>query len=124
MIRIRPQHTPRRSAGDALFFQPAVDLLLSTPASIVVRARVLFEGESVGQEAGLVISRQCCDGDRPSLGALRNAAQTCAARLSRCGQGLRRVRGLLVRVLDAQGARWMPMWQLEPVHGLQLDDTR
>jgi len=79
------------------------ELLLSTPLSIVVRARAEFDDGSTCQEAGLVIARRECRGDRPSLRALYDAALACAARLSR--DGGRRVRCLQARVRDG----WMPL---------------
>jgi hypothetical protein len=85
-----------------------VELLLSTPSSIVVRARVEFDDGHAGQEAGLVIPRHSCRGNRPSLAALQKAAQLCAARLSRgSNQAPRAVRRLLACI----NGRWFELLQ-------------
>lgn len=89
-------NSPNRCEGE-----PAldVDLLLSTPASIVVRARVEFADGSMLQDAGLVVAREHCHGNRPKVSALRCAAQLCAARLSRpVGPKPRAVRALYALV--------------------------
>ncbi|HEX2010809.1 MAG TPA: hypothetical protein VJN44_07725 [Roseateles sp.] len=96
-----PPHGAHPSADVAL----DVELLLSTPLSIVVRARAEFDDGSAAQEAGLVIARQACRGDRPRRAALLAAATLCVARLARCGDGMRRVSRLQVRV---QG-RWQAL---------------
>lgn len=84
------------------------ELLLSTPRTIVLRARAEFSDGSGAQEAGLVIPRQDCQGERPSAEALRNAAWMCATRLGRCGGAVRRLYRLLVRV----EGRWVPLLEL------------
>lgn len=88
-----------------------VDLLLSTPASIVVRARVEFSDGSTLQDAGLVVAREHCRGNRPEASALRRAAQLCAARLSRpVGPKPRAVRALYALVDGV----WCALLQPQP----------
>lgn len=94
----------RHAAADPLF-ELDLELLLSTPASIVVRARADFDDGSASQEAGLVIARRDCVGDRPGVRALYWAALACAGRLARCGARPRRVRCVQARV----GGGWVPV---------------
>gem|GEM_PF-1603758 len=54
------------------------ELLLSTPLTVVVRARLDYfdeQGEPQEQEVALVISRSRCEGDHPYWPALLSAAQ-------------------------------------------------
>jgi hypothetical protein len=105
-IKISPRQ--RAAAGTSAL---EVELLLSTPSSIVVRARVEFDDGRAGQEAGLVIPRHCCRGNRPSLAALQKAAQLCAVRLSRSSsQAPRAVRRLLACI----NGRWFELLQPTP----------
>ncbi|QPF73346.1 hypothetical protein G8A07_10740 [Roseateles sp. DAIF2] len=97
----KPTVSPLGLSADAV-----LELLLSTPLSIVVRARAEFDDGSVTQEAGLVIARQGgCRGDRPTLAALQAAAWLCAVRLSRCGSAVRRLCRVLIRV----DGGWVPV---------------
>ena len=81
------------------------ELLLSTPQTLVLRARAEFDDGSQAQEAGLVIPRRGCCGECPSLEALQAAARLCAQRLSRGGSAVRRLRRLLIRV----DGGWVPV---------------
>jgi hypothetical protein len=107
MIKISSQKAAAAGISDL-----EVELLLSTPSSIVVRARVEFDDGLAGQDAGLVIPRHSCRGNRPSLAALQKAAQLCAARLSRSSsQAPRAVRRLLACI----NGRWFELLQPLPV---------
>jgi hypothetical protein len=71
----------------------AADLLLSTPLTVVVRARLLY-GEAQEQELALVIPRSRCEGDHPYWPAVIAAAQEhwhrcpgCARELQACVDG-------------------------------------
>lgn len=73
------------------------ELLLSTPLTVVVRARLEFideNGKADEQELALVIPRSRCDGDSPYWPALMSAASEhwhrcpgCARRLLVCVDG-------------------------------------
>lgn len=105
-IKILPRQPLAAGASDL-----EVELLLSTPNSIVVRARVEFADGQPGHEAGLVIPRHSCRGNRPSLAALQRAAQLCAARLSRgSSQAPRAVRRLLACI----NGHWFELLQPMP----------
>jgi len=85
-----------------------LELLLSTPLTVVVKTRIESADGAAGQEAGLVIARQHCVGDQPSRAALMAAARRCVARLrGRSRQACR----LLVRTAD--GA-WLPLIEAGP----------
>ena len=58
------------------------EVLLSTPLSIVVRARLEFADARESRDTELVIARQRCQGDRPSGLALLAAARCCVRRLA------------------------------------------
>lgn len=91
-----------------------VDLLLSTPLSIVVRARLEFEDGGSPQEAGLVVARHHCRGDCPSAAALREAAAACLARWT--ARRSKRVPARRPLRLDAViGGRWQTLWGADPV---------
>lgn len=104
-IHAMPYASPCASTVEPLF-ELELELLLSTPCSIVVRARAEFDDGTPSQEAGLVIARRDCVGDRPSMRALYWAALACAARLARCGgERPRQVCCLQARVSGG----WVPL---------------
>ncbi|MET0518009.1 MAG: hypothetical protein ABW005_04135 [Burkholderiaceae bacterium] len=85
-----------------------VELLLSTPLSIVVRARLEFADGGPPQEAGLVVARHHCQGDCPSAAALRDAAAACLGRWNaRRSQGAARQPRRLEAAIDGV---WQTVW--------------
>jgi len=67
------------------------ELLLSTPLTVVVRARLDFieaDGHETQRELALVIPRSRCDGDRPLWPALMSAA---SEHWHRCSGSARRL---------------------------------
>lgn len=88
-----------------------VELLLSTPHTIVVRARLEFAGGAGAQDAGLVIARQHCHGDRPSGQALLDAARQC---LRRAGSDARNSARTVQRLLARIDGQWRPLLDRRP----------
>ena len=84
------------------------ELLLSTPLTVVVRARLSYldtDGLAAQDELALVIPRSRCDGDRPYWPALLSAASEhwhrCPGRASRL---MVSIDGEWETLLDAQAA--------------------
>ncbi|MDY0745375.1 hypothetical protein SNE35_12710 [Paucibacter sp. R3-3] len=85
------------------------ELLLCTHMTVVVRARCIG-ADMMPRELGVVVARQHCDGDRPQLRALMEAARRAAARA--------RASCIEARI----GGRWVTLLEEEEMDEEDADD--
>lgn len=104
----RPQMSHMRFAAAPATpaFKPShcvsAELLLSTPLTVVVRARLDYvgvDGRQQQEEVALVISRNRCEGDQPYWPALLSAAQ----------EHWHRCRGLACRMTACVNGEWQTL---------------
>ncbi|MFG6461566.1 hypothetical protein ACG04Q_08290 [Roseateles sp. DXS20W] len=85
LITLAPHELP--VAGDLV--DAELDVSLSTPSTVVVNARLEVEAPDASGpssiELALVIPRSRCEGERPRLAALLDAARAAVARATRAG---------------------------------------
>jgi len=108
-------HDARHPAPPALADQPRVPvgLRLSTPLSVVVRARLELGDGAPDEPVGLVISRADCQGDQPSGHALLQAAHAALQRRQAAGLRLDRVARRPRRLLAEVDGQWRTLVDLE-----------
>jgi len=103
----------------------ALDVLMSTPHSVVIGARVELADEPGWRDIEVVVPRRACRGDHPSCAALQEAARHGLSRLQDAGCRAHlpviRLRALIDghwQALLEHGKAWAGPWGPMPVvHG-------
>ncbi|ALV04565.1 hypothetical protein [Roseateles depolymerans] len=121
----RPSNLPAHLSAQVHFapapaakaFKPShcvsAELLLSTPLTVVVRAKLDFvmDGQVREDEVALVISRNRCEGDHPYWPALLSAAQ----------EHWHRCRGQARRMTACVDGEWQTLLAAQPTAANDLD---